>query len=66
MPRGAVGAVAPVVACVAADDGAAAVDDLQALSLSVAHVEGDIYRASCKAGIATRAELANVVAQFDR
>lgn len=36
-----------------------------ALSLSVRTVEGHIYRATFKAGIATRAELAKLVRQFD-
>nr|WP_139829706.1 LuxR family transcriptional regulator [Mycobacterium gastri] len=36
-----------------------------ALSLSVRTVEGHIYRATFKAGIATRAELAKIVQEFD-
>lgn len=38
----------------------------EALSLSVRTIEGHIYRATFKAGIATRAELAKVVQQFDQ
>jgi DNA-binding CsgD family transcriptional regulator/tetratricopeptide (TPR) repeat protein len=38
----------------------------EVLSLSVRTVEGHIYRATFKAGIATRAELARVVQQFDQ
>ncbi|WP_338103582.1 helix-turn-helix transcriptional regulator [Mycobacterium riyadhense] len=38
----------------------------EVLSLSVRTVEGHIYRATFKAGIATRAELAKVVQEFDR
>ncbi|MCV7124570.1 helix-turn-helix transcriptional regulator [Mycobacterium lacus] len=37
----------------------------EALSLSVRTVEGHIYRATFKAGIATRAQLAKLVQQFD-
>lgn len=37
----------------------------EVLSLSVRTVEGHIYRATFKAGIATRAELAKVVQEFD-
>lgn len=37
----------------------------EVLSLSVRTVEGHIYRATFKAGIATRAELARLVQQFD-
>ncbi|WP_244307488.1 response regulator transcription factor [Mycobacterium ostraviense] len=37
----------------------------EVLSLSVRTVEGHIYRATFKAGIASRAELAKVVQQFN-
>ncbi|MCV7101583.1 helix-turn-helix transcriptional regulator [Mycobacterium palustre] len=38
----------------------------EAMSLSVRTVEGHIYRASVKAGVATRAELASVITQLNQ
>ena len=37
----------------------------EAMSLSVRTVEGHIYRATVKAGVATRDELSTMVKQFD-
>jgi DNA-binding CsgD family transcriptional regulator len=41
-------------------------DIADALSLSLRTIEGHIYRASFKAGVTTRAELADLVKQFNR
>lgn len=41
-------------------------DVAEAMSLSVRTVEGHIYRATVKAGVATRAELSSVIKQFDQ
>lgn len=40
-------------------------DMAEAMSLSVRTVEGHIYRATVKAGVATRDELSSVLRQFD-
>lgn len=40
-------------------------DIAEAMSLSVRTVEGHVYRATVKAGVATRAELSSMVKQFD-
>lgn len=41
-------------------------DIAEAMSLSVRTVEGHVYRATVKAGVATRAELSSMVQQFDQ
>ncbi|MEB3062319.1 LuxR C-terminal-related transcriptional regulator [[Mycobacterium] zoologicum] len=41
-------------------------DIAEAMSLSVRTVEGHVYRATVKAGVATRAELSTMVQQFDQ
>lgn len=41
-------------------------DIAEAMSLSVRTVEGHVYRAAVKAGVATRAELSSMLRQFDQ
>lgn len=41
-------------------------DIAEAMSLSVRTVEGHIYRATVKVGVATRDELSTMVKQFDQ
>ena len=41
-------------------------DIAEAMSLSVRTVEGHVYRATVKAGVATRAELSSMVKQFEQ